>query len=128
MRKILIATLLALTTLPAVAATKPTDVIQVLAYVNNSKSPDGFDEKRYTKAWKDLKMDAATRQKILNKEKQLEKEFYMPFRVQAVRVSNSVDVVLFVGAFGAVEWYPSLNHHCAVSLFGNGGPGAECSN
>lgn len=123
MKKLALAILLATLSLPAFGDTKPTDMVVIL----NQSDPEPAPARIYKKAWKDLSMDASTRQKILQKERELENEEGAKFKVYAVRVDLHLDkgpiitAAMYCSQFQSAIYDVRFGHLCVLSLSGNGG-------
>lgn len=122
LKPILISCLLLLH-LPAVAATSNTDKVIVYNTVINNDETDA-SMKQYTKPWGQLKLDKATRSKIVAYNQQLDKNGPYPMKVQALRIVNDqVQAVMFAGAESTYWMYDLIGpnpQRCYVSLGGNG--------
>lgn len=102
---------------PALATTQPGDMINILLLDKADKSPEGRDGKQYTKAWKDLVMDAATKQRIAALEKKLEKAYATVLKVHAIRTDGAtIDSLLFKSPYAFIGY-----------RFGNGGAKDHCA-
>jgi hypothetical protein len=123
MYKILLLTCLLLTSLPAVAATSNTDkVIVYNTVINNDETKASM--KQYTKPWGQLKLDKATRSKIMGYNQQLDKRGPYPMKVHALRIVNDqVQAVMFAGAESTYWMFDLIGpdpQRCYVTLGGNG--------
>lgn len=106
---------------PVWALTKPGDQVQIL-----SDQLEPHPSKRYLKAWKDLKLDAASRQKILQAEKKFEALDSASYRVYAIRLGmhtngqSFVDTVMFISQFSMAIYRLRSGKHCMLNLDVNG--------
>ena len=111
--------------IPAFAATKPTDQINIL---NMQISDDATQEseKIYSKAWSAIKLDPKTRAKIIAFNAELDREGSQKFRLIWIRlVNDDVQRVMFQGSRSTIyvyDMYQSTEGHnkCYVSVDGNG--------
>ena len=135
MRKFLLAPMiLGLVAAPALATTQPGDMINILLLDQAAQTPEGRDGKQYTKAWKDLVMDAATKQKIAALEQKLEKAFATVLKVHAIRTNGAtIDSVLFKSpyAFIGYQFGNGGKDHCTImeiNLYANSMHSGDCPN
>ena len=111
--------------IPAIAATKPTDQVSIL---NMQISSDATQEseKIYSKAWSAIKLDAKTHAKINAINSELDKDGVEKFRLIWIRVVNDdVQNVMFQGNRSTIWVYEMLNPtpgmtKCYATVDGNG--------
>lgn len=125
MKKIILAVALCLVSLPASAATKPTDVITIL------KIEGEYGEKEiiYTKLYSALVLSSQERAKIVAWNTKLDKEFSnfpnYHYRLTHLRVAGGeVQRILFQNKLGdTVVFSFDSGDSCSVNMGGNGGKG-----
>ncbi len=110
---------------PAMAATKPTDQVNIL---NMQISTDGTQdsEKIYAKAWSAIKLDNKTRNKINAINAELDKDGVERFRLIWIRlVNDDIQTVMFQGNRSTVWVYDMHEtmegrNKCYATVDGNG--------
>jgi hypothetical protein len=126
MKKFLAALALLLMGLPAGAATKPTDMVNVMVFEGHGTSEEDLKIKKYSKAWGSLVLDQSTRQKILAKERKLEADHFDKFRIYAIRIQSGngksvVSDILFLSPYIMVGWqFLGADNCVSIDLGTNG--------
>ncbi|MGV3523054.1 MAG: hypothetical protein ACO1RX_02460 [Candidatus Sericytochromatia bacterium] len=105
---------------PLWAATQPSDQVGIINIVE--KNGIESSNKRYYKAWKDIKLDAKTKAALVAKTKQLDAD-YQKYRLGFLFIMNDkVTRVLFYGDHGGIvmmDW--PTGSSCQLTFDGNGG-------
>lgn len=126
MKKILLAMLMSSFCFPAFAKhdTQPNDKVGVLYFV--AKKNSGPEMKRYTKLWKQIKLDKSTHQVLHTTVDKINEYKYQKYRVGFIRLANDdLQAATFYGDHGGVitvMFGPKgkIEQSCHLIIDGNG--------
>ena len=108
---------------PSFANTKPDDLVRVYYYVEDyNKNPPVFENKTYTKKWKDLKLDQNTRNGLIKKNSWFNTKFDDIFHIGFIMIVNDkVQRIAFQSDRGntVMMMWPE-GTYCYMNLDGNG--------
>ena len=124
MRKpILAIALMILSQAPALAATKPSDIVNIMNI--QGETEETMTEKIYSKPWSAIKLDAKTKAKLNAITAQLEKDNGVEkFKLIWIRLANDeLQTVMFMGSQSTVWVYNFIGNsqeRCYATVAGNG--------